>query len=168
MKNIFILLLLASSVQLFAQQDAGTLPPYKKYPTHPPLQLLLSDSTTKFTTESLPQQKQVLVMLFSPECEHCQHEAEELVAHKNEFRDIQIVMATTYPLWKMNQFITDYKLKEIDNIVIGRDIFYLLPAFFDMRNFPFLAMYNAKGNLIEVFEGGLPIPKVLEKFKNNP
>ncbi len=107
-------------------------------------------------------------MLFSPECEHCQHEAEELVAHKNEFRDIQIVMATTYPLWKMNQFITDYKLKEIDNIVIGRDIFYLLPAFFDMRNFPFLAMYNAKGNLIEVFEGGLPIPKVLEKFKNNP
>jgi hypothetical protein len=35
-----------------------------------------------------------------------------------------------------------------------------------MRNYPFLAFYNKDGNLIGVVEGGLPIQKVLEKYRD--
>src|SRR4051794_20050797 len=84
----------------YGQKDT-ILPAYKRYPTLPPLQLLLSDSTTKYTKENVPKKKPVLLMLFSPDCEHCQHEAEQLVANKEAFKDIYIIMAATLPLYKM-------------------------------------------------------------------
>ena len=104
-------------------------------------------------------------MLFSPECSHCQHETEELIAHKDELKDIQIVMVTLHPLWMMNEFIDHYKLKELPNVVVGRDIYYFFPSFYNIRNLPFLAMYDKKGNLITTFEGSMPIARVVETFK---
>jgi thioredoxin-related protein len=41
----------------------------------------------------------------------------------------------------------------------------LLPPFYAIRNFPFMAMYNKKGNLIMGFEGSMPIEKVIKVFK---
>lgn len=148
----------------YAQADTITAP-YKRFPQIPQIQILLSDSTTKFTKAQLPPKKPVLFMLFSPECSHCQHETEELIAHKDELKDIQIVMVTLHPLWMMNEFIDHYKLKELPNVVVGRDIYYFFPSFYNIRNLPFLAMYDKKGNLITTFEGSMPIARVVETFK---
>ncbi|MGZ3840365.1 MAG: TlpA family protein disulfide reductase [Flavisolibacter sp.] len=165
MKNwLLVLIVLCSSLGLKAQSDT-TMPPYKKYPTLPPLQILLGDSTTKFTKKDIPGQKPVLIMLFSPECSHCQHEAEELVAHKGDLGDIQVIMITFHPLWQMNQFVTDYKLKEIPNIVVGKDLYYILPGFYALHNLPFLALYDRKGDLISVFEGSMGIEKLIQTLK---
>lgn len=162
-----LLLLILFSLQAFAQEDDITLPPYKRFPTHPPMQLLLADSATKYTKSNLPANKPVLVMLFSPDCDHCQHETEEMVKMKDDFKNIQVVMITTYPLYRMKQFVEEYRVNEIPNVVVGRDPYYLMPPFYDAKSFPILAMYNKKGELIKVVEGSLPIPKVLQLFKEN-
>jgi len=165
MKHWFLSLLFACTVATtFAQVDSTT-PPYKKFPTLPPLQLLLGDSTTKYTKENLPSNKPVLIMLFSPECSHCQHETEEMVAHKDELKDLQVVMVTLHPLWQMNEFVNNYKVKELPNVVVGKDIYYMLPSFYAIHNLPFHAMYDKKGNLIEVFEGSMELSKVLDSFR---
>ena len=91
MKIFFFALALVFASASFAQQDT-TSPPYKRFPALPPLQLLLSDSITKFTTADLPKKRPVLIMFFSPDCEHCQHETEQLVARKDEFKNIQVVI----------------------------------------------------------------------------
>jgi len=106
-------------------------------------------------------------MVFNPDCSHCQHETEEMIAHKDELKDVQIVMITMQPLWMMKDFISKYALADFPNVVVGKDIYYILPGFFDIRNLPYLAMYNKKGNLIGGFEGSLPIEKVIEILKNN-
>ena len=106
-------------------------------------------------------------MLFSPECSHCQHTAEEMQQYKEELKDIHIVMATLHTISEMNEFVKKYKLDELKNVTIGKDIFYLLPPFYDIKNLPYLAMYNKKGNLIMGFEGSMPLAKVLETFKAN-
>jgi hypothetical protein len=67
----------------------------------------------------------------------------------------------------MNSFMQKYKLAEMKNIVAGKDIYFLLPPFFSMKSFPFLAMYNKKGDLIEGMEGSFPINKVIQKFKES-
>jgi thioredoxin-related protein len=41
----------------------------------------------------------------------------------------------------------------------------LLPPFFAMRNFPLMALYDKKGNLIKTIEGSTSIEKILEAFK---
>ncbi|MGN6399272.1 MAG: redoxin domain-containing protein [Flavisolibacter sp.] len=167
MKKYFLsLVVLCLSVSLFAQIDTTT-PPYKKYPTLPPIQILLGDSTTKYTKENIPAGKPVLIMIFSPECSHCQHEAEQLLTHKDELKNIQVIMITFHPLWQMNEFVDDYKLKELPNLVVGKDIYYLTPSFYAMHNLPFLAMYDKKGDLISVFEGTMDVEKAIQTLNGN-
>jgi thioredoxin-related protein len=166
MKFFLFICLFFSAFTSKAQDNLDT-PPYKRYPTVPPLQLLMGDSATKYGKDNIPKNKPVLVMMFDPECSHCQHSAEEMYQHKNELKDIQIVLATIAPIHQMNNFMQKYKLAELKNIVAGKDIYFLLPPFFSMKSFPFLALYNKKGDLIEGMEGSFPIDKVIEKFKKS-
>jgi thioredoxin-related protein len=150
----------------FAQVDSTT-PPYLKHPVVPPIQLLLSDSTTTYTKANLPGKTPVLLMLFSPECSHCQHETEELIAHIDELKNIQIVMATLHPISRMKEFISQYKLDEQKNIVVGKDIYYILPSFYMIHNLPYMALYDKKGRLIKAAEGSFGIQNVIDIFKAN-
>jgi thioredoxin-related protein len=138
-------------------------PPYKRFPTIPPLKLMPIGSTTIFTKDQLKKNRPVLIMLFSPDCEHCQHETEELIKNIDHFKKIQIVMATMMPFDKMTAFYDRYDLKRFDNIVVGQDIYYLLPSFFKVRNLPYMAMYDKKGKLLSTFEGNMSMDK-LEKI----
>lgn len=153
------------SFSLLAQVDSTT-PPFKKFPTVPPLQILLGDSTTYFKKQDLAGNKPTLIMLFSPDCSHCQHEAEAFMRYKNDMKGLQIVMITFNPLHQMNDFVNQYQLKSLPNVVVGRDAFFVLPSFYAVRNLPFHALYNKKGKLITTFEGSVEVPKLLEAFKN--
>lgn len=166
MKQLMILIFSFCVFQAGAQTNSIEAA-YKRFPTLPPIQLLLGDSTTKFSKDDISKKKPVLVMLFSPECSHCQHTAEEMLKKKDEIKDIQIVMATMLGLTEMNEFVEKYKLNTLKNVVVGKDIYYLLPPFYDIKNLPFMAFYTKKGNLISVFEGAMPLDKVLQIFKEN-
>ena len=167
MKKVLLFIVVSClTLSCFAQVDSTT-PPYKKYPVVPAFQLLLGDSTTKYTKDNLPKKKAVLLMVFSPDCEHCQHEAEQLVLHKDELKEVQIIMATSYPLWQMNEFVKTYKLNELSNVVVGQDIYYILPPYFAIHNLPFAAAYNFKGELIKTFEGSVEVEKLVKVFKEN-
>jgi len=165
-KILSILLFIAISCTAFSQVDTAQ-PPFKRFPTHPPLQMLLSDSVTKYTKNDLPKKTPVLFMLFSPDCSHCQQTAEEMIKYKDDIKDFQIVMTSLHPLWQMNAFIEKYRLKELENVVIGKDLFNIMPSFYNIKNMPFQAFYNKKGNLITTFEGSMPLLKIIEVFKQN-
>jgi thiol-disulfide isomerase/thioredoxin len=168
MKNILLCLV---SIVIYcsgiAQSDSTKLPPYQRFPALPPIQILLSDSSTVYTKAQIPNGRPVLFMIFSPDCSHCQHETEEIIAHMDELKTVQIVMITYHSLALMKDFISNYGLTRFPNIVVGKDVYYITTGFFDIHNIPYMAMYNKKGKLIEGFEGSLPIPKVIEIFKNN-
>ena len=164
MKNLFLCLVLLASFGLHAQTDSTQLP-YKRFPHVPPFQLLLGDSTTVYQKEALPKGKPVLLMIFSPECSHCQHTAEDIVAHKDALKNIQIVMATLHTITQMNDFAKTYKLTDLTNVVLGKDVHYILPPFYSIHSLPYMAFYKSNGDLIDTMEGSLPMEKVIEVFK---
>ena len=166
MKNLIVAAVLLLTAHIgFAQTDSAMRPPYQRFPKNVPLKLLLVDSTTSFTRDNLDKKKQVMIMLFSPDCDHCQHETEAIIKNIDRFKDIQIVMATTLPFEKMKEFYTKYELARFSNIVVGYDKSFLLPVYYNIRNLPFLAFYDKKKELIDVFEGSLPVEKVLDIFE---
>lgn len=151
------------SFSIFSQQEP-TEPLYKRFPTPPPFQLLHTDSSTILTDKDMKKNKPVFIMIFSPDCDHCQHHAEEMVNKREQFKDIQIVMASTQSLAKVKEFYKTYQLDKLENLIIGQDREYILGTYYKMKSLPFLAFYDKKGNLIDVFEGALPIDKVLDIF----
>src|SRR4030095_7841432 len=152
-------------ISLSALAQTQPDPPYKRFPTVPPLKLLLTDSSTIFTDKQLKKNTPLFFILFSPDCEHCKKETEELIDKIDSFKNIQIVMATFMPFDKMKEFYNNYQLNRFSNITVGYDIQHMLPTYYRISYTPFLAFYDKKGNLIEGVQGGLPLTKVLEYFK---
>jgi len=157
--------LLLACIISFCQSEADSTAPYKRFPTVPPFQLLKVDSSSYFTKSDLKKNKPVLLILFNPDCEHCKHETEEIIKNIDQFKDIQIVMATMMPFDEMKSFYEKYDLKRFDNITVGQDIKYTLPVFYNIRFMPYLAMYNKKGNLLTTFEGSMKIEDLENVFK---
>jgi thioredoxin-related protein len=163
-KRLFLLPLLLCGLFATAQTDS-IAPPYQRFPNVPSFRILLGDSTTFYTKESLPKKKPLLLMLFSPECSHCQQSAEEIVQNKEALKNIQIVLVTLHPLFQMNAFARTYGLKDLPNVVLGKDVHYLLPSFYGIHSLPNMAFYRKNGTLIRSVEGALPVEKVLQLFK---
>jgi thioredoxin-related protein len=163
-KYILLFSLLALAKMGFTQVDSTTAP-YLRFPNFPPVKLLMPDSTSFFTKDELSKKSAVMLMLFNPECDHCQHETEEIIKNIDRFKNIQIVMATSMPFISMKEFMEKYKLAAYKNITVAQDTHYFLPSYYMIRNLPFLAFYNKKKELISVFEGSMPIEKALEELK---
>ena len=139
-------------------------PPYKRFPTVPPFSLLAVDSTL-ITKDNLASNKPTIVMYFNPGCEHCQHQMEDMILHKEALKEFQIVMATYAPLNELADFINKYKVAEFPNIRAGRDTKYMLQPFFKIGGLPYQALYDADGKLITTYEGNVKIDTMLGAFK---
>jgi len=149
---VCLLVTLISVTSALAQAD--TTPPFRRFPVLPPL-MLTQLNNSQFTKDNLKKNQPTLLMYFSPDCDHCKHQIQDMMGKMNEFKKIQIVMATYRPMEEMRQFYHNYKLKKYSNIKIGRDAKFLLPPFFRIRNLPFMALYDTEGNLITTFEGNV-------------
>jgi thioredoxin-related protein len=146
----------------FAQYDTTVL--YKRFPFIPPISLLKSDSTL-ITKESLKKNRPVMIMYFSPDCHHCQHQIEELIKRMDDFKKIQIVLATYQPMEQLLDFENRYMLKQYSNIQSGRDSKFFIVPFYKIRNLPYLALYDKKGNLITIYEGNVKADTLIKAFK---
>ncbi|HEX2682599.1 MAG TPA: redoxin domain-containing protein [Ferruginibacter sp.] len=164
-KSLLILCLLVLGHTIFAQSDTAKAP-YQRFPTFPPFKFLKPDSSY-FEKEELPKKSAVMLMLFASDCSHCQHETAEMLKVIDQFKKkkVQIVMITPLPFDSMMVFRERYQLAKYNNITVLQDNKIMLPAFYSLRNFPFLAFYNRNKELIDVFTGSMPMEQILKKFE---
>ena len=171
-KTILAAFALISSHYLFAQvqpQQPAAPPvqdqaPYLRFPTIPPFHLLKVDSATYITKDDIKKHHRTIVMFFSPDCDHCKHQTESILAAGDRFKDIEIVMATYQPFEEMKDFNEHYRIYEHPNMKLGRDEKFFLAPFYKIRNLPYLALYDKKGNLVTTFEGNQKAETILNAF----
>jgi thiol-disulfide isomerase/thioredoxin len=138
----------------FSQVDS-TAPIYKRFPTIPQFTVFKAPDSTSFTRDDLKRNEPVVFMIFSPDCEHCQHETEKLLANINKFNKAQIVMVTYLPYDEMMVFYKNYKIADYPQITMARDTKFFFPVFFKIRNLPSIFVYDKKGNFKKNFEGSV-------------
>lgn len=162
MKQLICAFFLSISI-LSATAQNDSLPPYKRYPTVPPIQLQQLDSTT-LTKEMLKKHQPVILMFFSPLCDHCKHQTQDMLARMDDLKKYQIILASYQPADEIEAFYKEFKLEKYSNIRIGRDTKFLLIPFFRMNSLPYLALYDKNGSLVTTFEGNVKVDKLLESF----
>ena len=158
MKRAFILIAgLFISFTGFSQGvEADTSKPvYLRFPTIPQFTIYKASDSSKFTREDLEKRKSTVFIIFSPDCEHCQHETEALIANIDKFKKAQIVMVEYLPHEQMVKFYKDYKIENYPNIIMGRDAKYFLPLFFKVQSLPSIYVYDKKGNFKQAFSGSV-------------
>jgi len=143
----------------FCQADS-ILPVYLKFPVIPQFTVYKAPDSAAFSREDLRKNMEVVFIIFSPDCEHCQHETEALLANINKFRHTQIIMITYLPYDEMIRFYKNYKIADYPQITMARDTKFFFPVFFKVKNLPSIFVYDRKGNFKKNFEGSVKIDSV--------
>lgn len=151
-KRIFLLLAVLFSVNVSAQ----TIPPFK---------MKLSNGTV-FSAKNLFKNKPVIIIYFTPECEHCQILMNQFFKKINEFKNAQIVLVTFKPLNEVKEFEKNYKTAAYKNIKVGiEDPVFYFRYFFKLENTPFTALYDKSGNLVYSWQKETPVNDLLARLK---
>ena len=90
---------------LQAQTTPPAEPAYVRNPDFPHIRLLEVDSVHYLTKTDVRKNRKILLIFFSPECEHCKHQIQDILADFSKFKDIEIVMATFQPFDEMKIFL---------------------------------------------------------------
>ena len=136
------------------------MPAYQRFPSLPPFTIMAAPDSTKFGKEDLKKRKPVIIIVFSPDCEHCKHFTKELLAKYSLVKKATIVMASALNYDVIKKFYLDDKIADYPKIIMGRDGNNFLSTFFTVRSFPAVIVYNKKGKYKTRFDGGVSIEKI--------
>ncbi len=156
---LFVLALLLTGFSSLAQA------PFQKNPQIPEFSILASDSVTWITRATLKPGKPAMIILFSPDCDHCIKQMEEMSKSMGKFSDVEIMMTTYQPIHKMKEFEKKFNLSAYKNFHVGRDVRYFFGPYFQLKSTPFIALYNDQHKLLTFWDGGAPVDKILSVIK---
>jgi thiol-disulfide isomerase/thioredoxin len=148
---------------IFAQST--TKPAYVTNPTIPAFTVYKAPDSTVFTKENLQKKKPTLLMIFSPECGHCQHETTVLLNNISHFKNAQILMTTWLPYQEMISFYKNYKIAEHPEITMGWDKKGFFLPYYSVQTYPALIAYNKDGKLVKTFSGNIKIEEVWQALE---
>jgi len=160
---LLVMVVLGASAAIAQTEPKDTSLLYIRFPIVPSFKLInIGDSTFKtyFTKDNLKKKTATIIILFSPDCEHCQHETKEITAKINLFKKAQIVMASPMNELMLKMFYDEYKIANYPNITLGRDPSYFLGTFYKVRSFPAIFVYDKKGNFVDSFSGSVPVEQI--------
>jgi thioredoxin-related protein len=166
------LLLIVASFFIFysgfsqTNASANKRPDYLSNPSIPAFTIYKAPDSTVFTNEDLKKKEATLLMIFSPECGHCQTETRELLKEINHFKNTQIVMVTWLPYTEMISFYHDFKIAEHPQITMGWDKKDFFLPYYHVQSYPELVVYDKKGNYVKSFSGSINLQDVWEATGN--
>ncbi|GAA3946157.1 hypothetical protein GCM10022209_47800 [Chitinophaga oryziterrae] len=128
----------------------------------PIFSLLLADSTTYFTTRSIPAGKPVVLFYFGTHCPYSHAQMEEIVSEMDKMKDIRFYLITTAPFNEMKAFCKQYALNEYPNVTVGRDYTEFFSNYYEARGVPFTAIYRKNKILHEAFIGKISAGEIIE------
>ncbi len=165
MKKFLLFLLSAFLVVLTFGQSTEGDPANKLKPDLPAYKLLSLDSSKVQTKDALSKDMPTIIIIFSPDCDHCNVLAKALVTQQKKFKDIQIVMGSFFKgLKEIKSFYERNELSKLKHLVIGKDHSFFLAGYYKARKFPFAALYNKDQQLIATYELNIDITQMAEIF----
>ena len=163
MKRIFLFIaVLFFCHTAFSQYD--TTPPYLKNKFLPAFSLVSLDSVP-FTQSVLTSGKKTIVMLFNPECEHCQNQLQLLLTIPEVTDSVNLILTATETLGKIKIFYDKFHLEKYPWIHIGKDYKYFFGGFYQPKTIPVLAFYNIHNQLVYFNQGNVKKKEITEALK---
>ncbi|GAC1526372.1 MAG: hypothetical protein NVS3B15_02260 [Sediminibacterium sp.] len=114
-----------------------------------------------FTYSQLKKDQPVVLVYFSPTCDHCKEFTKELIRHQVVIKNKQVVMITYEPLNAVKEFDSFFGLSAFPNIKVGTEGYtFIVQRYYQVKRFPFIAMYHKSDKLAGVWTDQ-PVPEKL-------
>lgn len=135
--------------------QSGKIPPFR-----------ITQSNGKlFKAEELPMAKPIIIIYFSPDCDHCDNLMKELLKQMADFNKASIAMITYLPLESVTKFVKKYNLKKYANIYVGTEgNNFFVRNYYNIREMPFAALYTKNGDLIKSYSREVPLKDLASRL----
>jgi thiol-disulfide isomerase/thioredoxin len=166
---LFLAVLLLGAIKNVTAQDNTPVRPDAPYLTNkniPDFALLLTDSS-RFNNNNIPNSKFTILIYFSPDCGHCQHEATEMVKNIDSLKHVYFVWAGSRSIPELKAFSEKYGFNALPNVVCGQDQQYSIPSYYQVKYTPFVAVYDNRKQFVKAYEMGVEIPELLKLIGTN-
>ncbi len=112
------------------------------------------------TLDKLP--GKIALVLFQPDCDHCQREAEDIKNNIDGFRAFQLYFVSSAPIDEVIAFARKYELYGRPNVKLGTTTVTDIINSFGPIDAPSICLYGDDGNLIQSFNGEVAVEVVLK------
>lgn len=118
------------------------------------------------TPYMLKQNQPVLIMIFSPECEHCAHILDSLKMLRSSFKTTQVILVAEERHKKlMESFVEREHLKDDALFKYVGNSDNLIGAIYTYKVLPQLVFYDNKFRLVKIFDGNYKMDAVKKYVK---
>lgn len=107
--------------------------------------------------------KSVLIMFFSPDCDHCQFMLQEISKNQQYFDRIEVLAITTASKKEVLFFINNFSLAKASFLNFGLDINNDFVKIFDVTITPTFYLYDSKHNFVKRIVGQTKIEHLLNE-----
>ena len=131
----------------------------------PPFQMIQVNNKV-FRAQNLPMGKPIIIVYFSPECDHCEVFTKELIKNQNALKNVSIAMITYLPLENVNRFINKFSLQRFGNMYVGTegDSFFIR-NYYKIMDMPFAALYTINGDYVTSYSKNIPVKELINKLQ---
>lgn len=108
----------------------------------------------------------VVLIYFSPDCEHCQDFTKDLLKNYNVVANKQVVMVTFQSMDMLKPFVAQHRLSTYPNIKVGTEGYsYVVQRYYQIKSFPYIAIYDKAGKLVKTYEGEQPHVEIFKTLR---
>ncbi|MES2647612.1 MAG: hypothetical protein V4717_12095 [Bacteroidota bacterium] len=130
----------------------------------PPLKIVQSNGEL-FRAHNLPMDKPIIIVYFSPGCDHCDILTKELLRKQEAFRKASVVMVTWQPVEIVATFVQQYQLAKHRNIYVGTEgTSFFVKNYYKIEHMPFMALYTKNGDFVQRYSDETKLPALLQQL----
>ncbi|MEM7109896.1 MAG: hypothetical protein AAF519_16845 [Bacteroidota bacterium] len=121
----------------------------------------IKDSTA-FSSKGITKDGILLIKYFSPDCDHCQQEAETYFSKKDSLQNIKTIWVSGdwAELKMIKKFTETYQLEQLNPIAIGKETTNFLVSYYQLQGIPYAAVYK-DNQLIKEYQGALDFSELI-------
>ncbi|RYY13510.1 MAG: hypothetical protein EOO04_31760 [Chitinophagaceae bacterium] len=150
---LLILLTLATSAQ---DNAAKPMAPFE----------ITTITNQEFKSFQVKRNEPVIIMYFSPECDHCRDLTKEIVKNIKLISTKPLYMITYFPIAEVKKFANDLSLQKYPSIKVGTEGMKLIvQKHYNIRNFPFVVLYNKSGKMVKMFREQAPAADIIKAMQ---
>jgi peroxiredoxin len=104
----------------------------------------------------------VALILFQPDCDHCQREAQQIQQNLKGFKDFKLYFISSATAGEIDRFSKEYKLTNLPNVFFASTSAQNIVNAFGPIEAPSIYLYSSDGKMVEKFNGEVAIEVVLK------
>lgn len=108
----------------------------------PSFVIQLLDSSSFIHSEQIADDKKFILFYFSPTCPYCRSQMRDMVNNIEKFKDEPLYVVTNADLKSTKAFANYFKLKQLNNVIVGRDTGNVVLSTYRLNTVPFTAYYD--------------------------